>query len=282
MHIAICEDLIADRHQTERLMERESAVRKTPADGWYVDSYGSVDAILPFPTTYDLFFLDLANSDTDGLALANLLASKGAQGYFVLMCSSRDYRAEYEAETANAISPAEAASAGSTDFPATSVSSHVIPPEHIRFLDKPLRRPDLAAVLDELCPLASVKERRVEVNGLLSGQVTSVRPDQILWGKSDSVNTDIHLDSAEMPSILTPNEAYVHYNNLCDDPHFLFLGEKLFVNVSHVRTIGALQITMDDGTVFHLLPGKTSAIRKRIDDIRNGRNIVQYRYIKKT
>ena len=48
MHIAIVEDNIADRHQTERLLGREVDRRRTEEEGYYVDSFGSADAVLPW------------------------------------------------------------------------------------------------------------------------------------------------------------------------------------------------------------------------------------------
>ena len=69
MHIAIVEDNIADRHQTERLLGREVDRRRTAEEGYYVDSFGSADAVLPCPTTYDIFFLDMQHTEPDGFQL---------------------------------------------------------------------------------------------------------------------------------------------------------------------------------------------------------------------
>ncbi len=95
MHIAIVEDNIADRHQTERLLSREVDRRRTEEEGYYVDSFGSADAVLPCPTTYDIFFLDMQHTEPDGFQLMIQLMRRGASGYFVLMSSAIDYEQEF-------------------------------------------------------------------------------------------------------------------------------------------------------------------------------------------
>ena len=57
MHIAICDDNIADRKHLERLLQRESDRRKDTAGILYIDSYGNVDALTKSPMIYDLFFI---------------------------------------------------------------------------------------------------------------------------------------------------------------------------------------------------------------------------------
>ena len=143
MHIAIVEDNIADRHQTERLLGREVDRRRTAEEGYYVDSFGSADAVLPCPTTYDIFFLDMQHTEPDGFQLMIQLMRRGASGYFVLMSSSIDYEKEF------------AHSRDQVPFPM-----------QVRFLRKPILVKELSAVLDELIPLTADKIKLVEVRGL--------------------------------------------------------------------------------------------------------------------
>ena len=57
MHIAICDDHIADRKQMERLLSRESDRRIKTTGNLYIDSFGSVSALLHAPMIYNLFFI---------------------------------------------------------------------------------------------------------------------------------------------------------------------------------------------------------------------------------
>lgn len=60
MHIALCDDNVADRKQFERLTKRESD-RRAARDGiLYVDSFGNAEALLHNPMQYDVFMLTCA------------------------------------------------------------------------------------------------------------------------------------------------------------------------------------------------------------------------------
>ena len=67
MHIAVCDDNIADRKQMERLLGRASDRRLHTTGVLYIDSYGNVEAALRPPMLYDAFFLAIANSPGKGL-----------------------------------------------------------------------------------------------------------------------------------------------------------------------------------------------------------------------
>ena len=54
MHIAICDDNVADRKHLERLLSRESDKRAGTPNILYVDSYGDKDKFLQNPLKYNL------------------------------------------------------------------------------------------------------------------------------------------------------------------------------------------------------------------------------------
>ena len=92
MHIAICDDNIADRKHLERLLGRESDKRAGTPNILYVDSFGDRDALLRnTPGMYDLFFIDLVETPTLAMETIRLLQEAGAKAP-VTMCSSQiDY-----------------------------------------------------------------------------------------------------------------------------------------------------------------------------------------------
>ena len=59
MHLAICDDHMADRKQMERLLGRESDRRMNTTGVLYVDSFGSKESILVTPMIYDAIFMDM-------------------------------------------------------------------------------------------------------------------------------------------------------------------------------------------------------------------------------
>ena len=93
MHIALCDDNVADRKQFERLMKRESD-RRAATDGiLYVDSFGSPEALLTNPMQYDVFYIDLCHTEgTSGADVVSALLKKGVNAPMVLCCSEINYR----------------------------------------------------------------------------------------------------------------------------------------------------------------------------------------------
>ena len=65
MHIAVCDDNIADRKQLERLLKRESDKRKNDSGLIYTDSFGDSEVLSRTPMQYDLFFVDLTEDNSD-------------------------------------------------------------------------------------------------------------------------------------------------------------------------------------------------------------------------
>ena len=92
MHIAVCDDNVADRKQTERLLGRESDSRIRTTGNLYIDSYGNVESLKQAPMKYDLFFIDMTESGPDGAETAALLRQMGVTSPIVLMISKIDYR----------------------------------------------------------------------------------------------------------------------------------------------------------------------------------------------
>ena len=92
MHIAICDDNIADRKQLERLLDRESDRRKDTSGVFFCDSYGNSEHLSRNPMPYELFFLDMTSEEPDGLSFAIELRRLGVTAPIALCSSSINYR----------------------------------------------------------------------------------------------------------------------------------------------------------------------------------------------
>ena len=89
MHIAVCDDNIADRKQMERLLARASnQQKKNGHEGYYVDLYGNIPSLMQYPQMYDVIFLDIVNGSQNGLDIALKLRADGIVCCIVL-CSDR-------------------------------------------------------------------------------------------------------------------------------------------------------------------------------------------------
>ena len=86
MHIAVCDDNVADRKQMERLLTREGDKRRGLVSGLYVDSFGSSASLLYTPMDYDVYFLDFNSENTTGIDIVKALIEGGKRSIFVLCC----------------------------------------------------------------------------------------------------------------------------------------------------------------------------------------------------
>lgn len=137
MHIAICDDNVADRKQLERLLGRESDVRKDVSGVFYIDSYGNSEGLYSKRKVYDLFFIDIVDSDLNGYELSLKLIEGGVTAPIVLCPSKIDYEKliKEDADT----------------------------PSNLLLLNKPVLKAELAAVLDKAVVLESSQEPTIEL-----------------------------------------------------------------------------------------------------------------------
>ena len=92
MHLAICDDHMADRKQMERLLGRESDRRLNTTGVLYVDSFGSKESILVTPMIYDAIFMDMTEDGCDAMELSHMLRADGTDVPIVFCCDKVDYR----------------------------------------------------------------------------------------------------------------------------------------------------------------------------------------------
>ena len=91
MHIAICDDNVADRKHLERLLSRESDKRAGTPNILYVDSYGDKDHFLRNPLMYDMIFLDMTATPTVAEEIIGKLVQMGLNAPLILYSSKIDY-----------------------------------------------------------------------------------------------------------------------------------------------------------------------------------------------
>ena len=94
MHLAVCDDNIADRKQMERLLGRESDRRLNTTGVLYVDSFGNRSAILSTPMIYDGLFMDMVEDGCNAAEIARELRNAGNTLPIVFCCSKINYREE--------------------------------------------------------------------------------------------------------------------------------------------------------------------------------------------
>ena len=91
MHIAICDDNVADRKHLERLLSRESDKRAGTPNILYVDSYGEKMHFLANPLKYNLIFMDMSTEPGIVEFIIEHLNSMGYHAPLVLYSDKIDY-----------------------------------------------------------------------------------------------------------------------------------------------------------------------------------------------
>lgn len=219
MHIAICDDNVADRKQLERLLQRESDKRIPNLGNLYIDSYGNPQTLLQNPMQYDAFFIDICKTEgMNGMDVANSLAALGSQSPVILCCSDIDYR----------------------KYPL---------PQRVLYLDKPIRADILSQILDEA---SKIKDSSAPLIELRDDKGTYyVAESDILYAREENRFLIITLaDGRTVRSGMTVMNFITQLENY---PSFFLLSLRSVINGHHIANIHFTKITMTDGTSFHAL-----------------------------
>ena len=178
MHIAICDDNVADRKQLERLLSKQGF--------GFVDSFGSADALLETPRQYDVFFLDMNNPKALSVSdILNSLAQQGVNAPVVLCCSKINYR----------IQPL---------------------PEDLLYLDKPIKSGELKEILEEVRDIRASLPQPVEIR-LTEGTVYLL-DDEIIAFEAKGSDIILHATENRTYTFLSNMAAFYgsHFENRKD------------------------------------------------------------------
>jgi len=219
MHIAICDDNIADRKQLERLLDRESDRRKSTSGVFFCDSYGNSEHLSRNPMPYELFFLDMTSEEPDGLSFAIELRRLGVTAPIALCSSSINYQ-----EALKKLPEQER-------------------PADLLFIDKPIKVADLTAIIDKALHLGSNRASTIE---LRSDRTTIYAyEDDITYVTSKNAYLTVHLtDGRDITMLDTVSNFYSMIRNY---KHLVLVSERAIINAAHVQKMSGLKVTMDDG-----------------------------------
>lgn len=234
MHIAICDDNIADRKQMERLLARESDRRKTDSGGFYVNSFGNSEVLGRSPMQYDLFFIDMVNEDPDGYDFAMELIRTGVTAPIVLCISSVDYRALYR-QTKNA-------------------------PVNISFLEKPVKTDALRSLLNHAIALRSEKSPTIELR--TEKETFYLQEQDIICARTESHYVNVSLADGRVIPIT--GELRNLYDQMAFFPSFFLLSQKAFININHIDKCSFFKVTMQNGISLSISPEFSFALHKLI------------------
>lgn len=236
MHIAICDDNVADRKQLERLLGRESDKRKADTGVFYTDSFGDYDALLRNPMSYDLFFLDLITENTNGLSIALKLREIGVTAPIVLCSSKINYLDEISSLPAKA--------------------------DNFMHLDKPILTSELGEILDRA---VNMQQNRVPVIELRSDKDTLyVKEDDIVYAVAEGNYVNVFLKNETMIPVLANMDNF--YQTVSMYTHFLWLTRKSMFNIKYLEKVSPFQVTLKGNITLKSSPLSQKYIKNALQE----------------
>lgn len=218
MHIAICDDNTADRHQMERLLKRESDKRASSTGILYIDSFGNCDALLANPMRYDAYYIDICKSETvTGADVVTKLTEKGVNEPIILCCSDIDYRKQSL-------------------------------PENVIFLDKPIKTDELSESIDHALFIKSQAIPQIELRD--DKDTYYVTEPDILYAVETKQHVTVTLADGRQIMILTDVANFFEQVEQYDS--FFAPTGKVIINGRHINSLEKRKATMVDGMVFKI------------------------------
>ncbi len=216
MHIAICDDNVADRKQLERLLKRESDKRAADTGIIYADSFGNATALLANPMQYNAFYIDICKTEgVTGMEVANALLAQGIQAPIVMCCSDINYR------------------------------EHSFP-ENVIFLDKPIAVAELSASIDHALNIMANAVSLIELRENTT-TIYVTEPD-ILYAVENGLLLTVSL--ADGRKINITSSAQNFFFQVESYPSFMAPTAKAVINGRYIQKLGFRKAIMTDGASF--------------------------------
>lgn len=218
MHVAVCDDNIADRKQLERLLGRESDERLHTTGVLYVDSFGNSTALFRAPKIYDVFFIDMVEGAMNGADLAASLRADGITAPIVLCSSVIDY---------------------------TRLATL---PDNIFHMSKPISPAALSEMLSRAYEIKAALIPKIAIRG--DTDTYYVPAEDIMYVIPNTHYYDVVLSDG------TVHKMFGTFNGFTfafeSYPQFIVAGRHMIINASYVTAVMFHSVTMQDGTILKI------------------------------
>ena len=215
----------------ERLLSRESDKRVNTTGGFYVDTFGGVDAIVKSPILYDAYFLDSTDPVCDSYGIAKAVRDKGILSPVVYCISTIDYRQS------------------GPELPGSI------------YMDKPIKVAELSAVLDEI--IRNKKENYIPTIELRNQYETFyIKPEDILYFTGGGYTVDVHMTDGSIRQATCFIDSL--WRDLYSFPMFQYISPNTIVNATYVAGLGPLSVMMRDSTKHSVKTKYFGILKKKI------------------
>lgn len=218
MHIALCVDDVADRKQLERLLKRETNNRTSDGSIFYVDSFGTPEALYTNLIQYDLFYIDVTlTKHHSAMDIVQELIQKGIHSLIVL-CGSFD-----ELQTQDI-------------------------PNNVCLLNKPIKADQLSASIDLAITKRGVVIPPIELRSDLD--TFFIAEENFMYAVEDKRKSIVTTTDGKRIPILST--AMNLFDQLEQYPSLFAPSRRYIINARHIQKIGFQSVTMKDGTKFNV------------------------------
>ena len=219
MHIAICEDNVADRKQSERLMDRESDKWIAAGKPIYTYTYGSIGSLIAGGVECDGVLIEI--KETGGLNTRTAIADlrdRGLSSVFIVCMEEEKYIKD--------------------DYP-----------EDTLYLRKPIRPEELHSILERVEALRSENKPKIELRG--EGETLYIEEDEFLYARQEGTFTVVTLTDGR--TVRSHGQIVSLYESIEDRYPKLFpANNKTIVNAAHITGSTFFKVYMTDGESFSL------------------------------
>ena len=233
MHLAVCDDNIADRKQTERLLSRQSdRYFKETGERIWIDSFGNVEAFMQNPQMYQGLFVDMHEDECNGFNVLKMLLDAGITSPIVMCSSTINYKELVEREGINA--------------------------PNIMFLDKPIKVAEITALVNAIAETAVNSEPSIELRG--KDETIYAHGDDIICVRKIHSELEIHLTENRVVCVL---DDIVNFYDQCSIfPQICPVNDNGLVNINHVKNRSFRKVTMDNDVTLPVSFTYRNAINK--------------------
>lgn len=214
MYIAIADSSVGDRKQMERLLGRESDKRISTTGVFYIETFGSSEALLNSPTVYDAYFLDVTDKGNNSYDIATAIRRKGILSPIVYCISSIDYHNCGEML------------------------------ENSVFINKPIKVAELSLVLDQI--LKQKKDNLIPtIEFRDNNESYYIEERDIIYMSGEDYSITIMLTNG---TVKTANGFIDNiWKDIVNFDTFIPINNKTIINGRYVKDVAGMSVIMSDG-----------------------------------